>query len=784
MLQSLMLYMPIALAPLLAAGVGIYGYRYRKQRIRLTELLAVNQRNQSIVDASGEGVLELDKNGLVIFSNPAASRLLGYEPEELLGMDYRRLMCAGEVLEKRDTGRIGYTTDMLRGIGANLLCKNGRMRPVEYRMVALRHNGKVGSLIAFRDLTERARIDVMLADMQHLAKIGAWEWSVDSTRLSLSEGIRRHLGLEMRNDVSLSYVLEKLAPFDKRRIIRRFVQAIRKRENFDEQLALPTYPPKWLRCVGKTERVDGKVVRLYGTLQDVTERKRTEQAVRETRDFFSATLDAMPSLVLHLNAQMQLTYCNHSELRQWFKLDDESIGHSLVAILDLLHQPNLSIDLLRGVRKALHGQDGTLVNAMLVDGRPYQTHFSFVPQHDTAGNVLGCFMVMSDISEMKFLEARVVQAEKMQAVGQLTGGVAHDFNNLLGIVLGNLQLIEKDVRHDPGVSKKLTTAMRAALRGAELTKSLLSFARRQVLEPVNIDLKKQLPVFAELIKRTLDDSIEMQIEIPSDLWTIEADLGQLENAILNLVINARDAMPHGGKVKLTAANALVNHSVLAVKADLHLGDYVVISVSDTGAGIPAEVMDRVFEPFFTTKEAGKGSGLGLSMVLGFAKQTGGSVYIDSEVGCGATIQIYLPRAHEQSASHEDTLLNMAMPGGKEVVLVVEDDTDLRATTTLNLHRLGYQVLEASSGPGALRILQDAEQVDMLFTDVIMPGGVMGPELAKQARCLQPGIQVLMTTGYMGDAVLNRAGPLTEEEVLIKPYRNEQLALKLRYMLDR
>ena len=761
----------------------LYRYRLHRNQRRLAEVLVTHQRNQAIVDASGEGVLELDTQGKVVFSNPAAARLLGYESEELQGMDYRQLMSSGGLSETRDSTRIGYTTDMLRGIGANLHCKNGRLRPVEYRMVALRHNGQAGSLIAFKDFTERARVDVMLADMQHLAKVGAWEWTVDATYLSLSEGIRRHLGWAAARHAEIDVVLSKLSIVDRFKIMRSVLRAIRTGNGFDEVLMLPTQPTTWVRCIGKTESVQGKVIRVYGTLQDVSERKRTEHAVRETRDFFGRTLDAIPALVLHINSQMQLTYYNHSELREWFLLNEYSLGHALIQVFESLDQAQVIKALMKGVRRAMTGQEGSHVDTIVVKDHPYQAHFGFIPQLDSQGNVAGCFLVVTDVSEMKLLEARVVQAEKMQAVGQLTGGVAHDFNNLLGVVLGNLQLIERDVKHDVGLSKKVNTAMRATMRGAELTKNLLTFARKQMHEPIIIDLNTQLPVFMELIQRTLDDTIEMRLQITETLWTVKADLGQLENAILNLVINARDAMPQGGRLTLTAHNVPFNQVPSANQQELTHDNYVVVRVSDNGMGMPKEILSRVCEPFFTTKDTGKGSGLGLAMVHGFAKQSGGTIHIDSEVGKGTVINLYLPQAKEVTATHEDTLLNISMPGGKETILVVEDDTDLRATTTLNLHRLGYNVLEACNGSAALRILEDSQHVDMLFTDVIMPGGVLGSELAQRARKIKPGIQVLLTTGYMGDATLSRAGSLQKEEVLAKPYRNEQLALKLRYMLD-
>jgi len=774
--------MVTGLAWLLAAiGIGaVWWLRRRLQTLQRRMLIdgAVQRRNEAIVDASGEGVLELDLAGNVCFANPSAVRLLGYEVEELLGRDYRTLMTAGDLPEQRDVGRIGYTTDMLRGIGAVLRCKNGRTRPIEYRMVPLRHNGMAASLIAFRDLTERSRIDVMLADMQHMAKVGAWEINVGSQRMNVSEGIGRRMHLTTGRTASIRQLLKAMAPSSRRALVRAGRLATQTGNSFDLELRLSGQGNVWMRCMGKAERIDGATVRLYGALQDVTERKQAERTLRETRDFFGATLDAMPALVIHVNYQQRLTYCNQSPLRDAFGLAGNCLGQPLSSALDVQQQS----DLVHGVKQALAGEASNLVRALSVHNEHRQVLCSFLPQrHGEA--VVGCFMVLSDVTELKMLEARLYQAEKMQAVGQLTGGVAHDFNNLLGVILGNLQLIERDVSEDAGIARKLATAMRAAMRGADLTKRLLSFARRQVLEPVIIDVGQQLHQFAELIQRTLGDTVEMRLDMAPDLWPVKVDQGQLENAILNLVINSRDAMPNGGCLTVSARNVQPDAAFFRAHADLEAGDYVDISVTDTGQGIPPQVLSRVFEPFFTTKEAGKGSGLGLSMVHGFVKQSGGTVLVHSELGKGTRVGIILPRAIDEQTQLSDTLAQRALPGGTETILVVEDDTDLRATTSLALQCLGYTVLEASNGDTAIQLLHETPQIDMLFTDVIMPGVILGPELAARARLIKPGIRVLLTTGYQGDPLLAKAGSLTQEAMIAKPYRNEELALKLRALLD-
>jgi PAS domain S-box-containing protein len=763
-------------------GVGLAWWFWQRSATLQRRVLldaAVQRRNEAIVDASGDGVLELDIDGKVCFANPTAIRLLGYELEELHGMDYRSLMSAGKLPEKVGAGRIGYTTDMLRGIGAVLRCKNGRIRPIEYRMVPLQQNGAASSLIAFRDLTERSRIDVMLADMQDLAKVGAWELDVGAARLSMSEGMSRRLSLSSARAVDFHQVLKLLVADSTKRLLHATRAAVNDGSSFDVELELRGKDSGWVRCIGKPEQIDGATIRLYGAVQDITERKRAERTLRDTRDFFGATLDAMPSLVVYVSQQQRITYCNQSSLRAAFGLSAECVGQPLSSVLDNYQHA----DVMQGVRQALAGHGGSMVRALSVAEQHRQVHCSFVPQVQGESGVQGCLIVLTDVTDLKMLEARLYQAEKLQAVGQLTGGVAHDFNNLLGVILGNLQLIERDVEHDGPVARKLATAMRAAMRGTDLTKRLLSFGRRQVLDPVTIDLDHQLRLFAELIQRTLGDTVEMRLDIAPDLWRTKVDLGQFENAILNLVINSRDAMPHDGLLTVSAKNIRPDASFLRQHADLGSGDYVEISVTDTGTGIPPQVLSRVFEPFFTTKEVGKGSGLGLSMVHGFAKQSGGAVYAISELGVGTRVSIVLPRCVEAQTGREDTLSQKAIPGGSEIILVVEDDTDLRATTVLALEQFGYQVLEASTGEAALRVLGEQPHVDLLFTDVIMPGGMLGPELAAHARGRKPDLQVLFTTGYMGDPALSQAGSLWQEAMLAKPYRNEDLALKLRSLLD-
>jgi signal transduction histidine kinase/ActR/RegA family two-component response regulator len=413
--------------------------------------------------------------------------------------------------------------------------------------------------------------------------------------------------------------------------------------------------------------------------------------------------------------------------------------------------------------------------------REWQNHF--VPKIDASGEVIGFFSIVYDLTEQKRLEARLLQAQKMEAIGQLTGGIAHDFNNLLGVVIGNLQLLERSVAETPTLARKVHTAMRAAVRGADLTRRLLAFARRQILDPAVLDLNRQLSGLNDLMQRTLGESIEVRIVQATDLWHTRVDAGQFENAILNLAINARDAMPQGGRLTVRTHNTRLDALFCSEHPGLEPGDFVAISVTDTGVGMEPAVLKRVFEPFFTTKESGKGSGLGLAMVHSFAEQSGGAATIDSEIGRGTTVQILLPRCHEQQSVREDTIVTKIAPGGDETILVVEDDADLRETVVTTLGQLGYQALAAANAIAALRVLAGPEHIDLLFTDVMMPGGMLGPALAKRARELRPDIRVMFTTGYAENTVLAQAG-LTSAEVITKPYRNEDLAVRIRHVLDR
>ena len=393
-------------------------------------------------------------------------------------------------------------------------------------------------------------------------------------------------------------------------------------------------------------------------------------------------------------------------------------------------------------------------------------------------------IVALDVTQRNAAEEQLRQAQKMEAIGQLTGGVAHDFNNLLAIIQGNLELMASRLA-DPDMSEMAGDALRATERGAKLTQQLLAYSRQQPLVPHVVTLNDVLTDLLALLSRTLEETIQMDSTIAPDLWKVRIDRNQLENALLNLAINARDSMPRGGRLTLEASNTVLDTHYAEQNPDVRSGAYVMIAVTDTGSGMSPETIGRAFEPFFTTKSMGRGTGLGLSMVYGFVKQSGGHIKIYSELGHGTSVKLYLPRLQIAETETSITESESTVQGsiGDEVILVVEDDAAVRKLAVRLLRGLGYVTIEAEDGPAALIALNDAPQVDLLFTDVVMPRGMNGRDLAREAQARRPQLKVLYMSGYTKNAILHN-GELDEGvHLLSKPFHLAELALKVRMALE-
>ncbi|WP_129645727.1 PAS domain S-box protein [Peristeroidobacter agariperforans] len=387
--------------------------------------------------------------------------------------------------------------------------------------------------------------------------------------------------------------------------------------------------------------------------------------------------------------------------------------------------------------------------------------------------------------QLRATEEMARQAQKMEAVGQLTGGVAHDFNNILQVIVGNLDVIRRLVPAGAGrLQRSVEQALNGAHQAASLTQRLLAFSRRQPLDPKPVDVNSLVGGMADLLNRSLGEMVAVETVRGAGLWKIEVDPNALESAILNLAVNARDAMPDGGRLTIETVNAYIDEGYAISHAEVTPGQYVLICVSDTGMGMDSEVLERAFEPFFTTKPVGQGTGLGLSQVYGFVKQSGGHVKIYSEIGQGTTVKIYLPR-FEAAGAESEPAPAMPIPEGssQETVLVVEDEAAVRAYSVDALRDLGYRVLEAADGPSALRLLENAGSIDLLFTDVVLPGGLTGAQLAAQVQALRPTIKVLFTTGYARNAIFHHGRLDKGVQLITKPFSFADLAAKVRDVLD-
>jgi CheY-like chemotaxis protein len=377
------------------------------------------------------------------------------------------------------------------------------------------------------------------------------------------------------------------------------------------------------------------------------------------------------------------------------------------------------------------------------------------------------------------------QSQKMEAIGQLTGGIAHDFNNLLTVITGNMETLQRRLsQHGEGrLQRYVDSALLASSRAAVLTHHLLAFSRRQPLEPKPISVNTLITGISEMLRRTLGEHITVETVLAGGLWATFADANQLENSLLNLAVNARDAMPDGGKLTIEAANAYLDDDYAAT-ADVPAGQYVGLFVRDTGAGMPPDVVAQAFDPFFTTKEIGQGTGLGLSQVYGFVKQSGGHVKIESEVGTGTTIRIYLPRLLVSDGSADGPAVNKSVPRANgETILMVEDEAGVRRFAVEMLWELGYRVLDAPDGATGLRMLDAHPEIILLFTDVGLPGGMNGRRLADEALRRRPDLKVLFTSGYTGDAIVHHGRLDPDVQLIVKPFTFDGLATRLRRVLD-
>jgi PAS domain S-box-containing protein len=544
-----------------------------------------------------------------------------------------------------------------------------------------------------------------------------------------------------------------------------------------------------------TKTTDGRTISInnrwiegefrVSTHEDITDRLRAEQERDRSRDFLDRVIENIPVTVFVKDAiSLRYILINRAGERLWGVPREELVGKTPHEIFD----KDTADTIVEHDRQMLHSHPEFYVPEHLINTPRNGVRLvtsNRICVRDQDGEPQYLLGVTEDMTERKGVEDQLRQAQKMEAVGNLTGGVAHDFNNLLTVIIGNLDLLQEDIVGNREAEQKVETILQASERGADLTRLMLAFSRRQPLQSKPVDVDDLIRSTTRLLNRTLGEDISIAVVPGTDVEHALVDGAQLETALLNIAINARDAMPEGGTLTITTRNAELDADYAALHPGVAPGAYVGIEIADTGIGMPPDVVERIFEPFFTTKIVGKGTGLGLSMVYGFMKQSSGHISVYSEVGHGTVFKLYLPRAQpaeRQARPAEPVAPQTVKHAGEAVILAVDDNPDVRATVLVQLQGLGYHVREADSAHSALEILDSADRIDLLFTDIMMPGGLNGKELATMARARRPDLKVLFTSGFPGTST----GPGTrfdEGDVLLsKPYRKRDLAMAVEEVL--
>lgn len=528
-----------------------------------------------------------------------------------------------------------------------------------------------------------------------------------------------------------------------------------------------------LRVKARTRELEDANSRLAHANAEIDE---IAGALRRSETRLRLIMDSIPALIAYVDADQRYQFANRG-YAEWFGLQvDQVVGHTIEEIFGADTYREINAHLQQAYAGARVSYE---YSRRTPDNRTVYARSVVVPELSPEGAVLGFFVLSIDITEQKASQAALIQAQKMEAVGQLTGGLAHDFNNLLTIIIGNLCGLQEQLPlHPERAADYLDPALHAARRGAELIKRLLTFSRRQTLEPSPVEVGALVHNMSQLLARSLTESVEVCTEIATDRLYALVDPHQLENALLNLAINARDAMPAGGKLTIGVSSRTVSEP-LARTIEVPAGEYVQIDVTDTGAGIDPALLPRVFEPFFTTKNFGTGSGLGLSMVYGFVRQSGGNIRILSTPGNGTNVRFVLPRTEEPAAIAPPTPANAddRRHRADHLVLLVEDEPEIRRIVRLQLGELGYPVIEAANGLEAQAMLDSVPEISLLVSDMVMPGGVGGRELLAHARRTRPDLPVLLITGYAGDAGNLPESPV-DAPVLRKPFDKRALGAAL------
>ena len=721
--------------------------------------------------------------GRYVDINPAFERITGYDRAEIIGRTVRDVnIWPDPNFRKRLVSELG-AKGAVTNLEAHFQTKSGEIRDTYLSMQIMEIGGVTCILGYFPDATEEKKAVQALRDSEEKyrnltdgSRQGVLIANREREVLFCNQATAEIFGYQTPQEImALPNSLDLIAPVDRERISQ-FREA-----RFDDVAASSIIEFQGARKNGDIVHIqavqrilnwEGQAAIQYAMI-DVSERKNAESRYR---DLIEVSPDA---IFIHRDGNIVFANRKANEV-----YGAESHGGLMgLPAIRLVH-PGFR-DQVNSRRLEISATDGFLpfveLTHLTLDGQPVELEVTGRKIVFEGGPAILTYA--REIGDRKELQRRLDHAQRMEAVGQLTGGVAHDFNNLLAVLIGNAEILGGFVEGDDEAMGHIETIIRTVDRASSLTNRLLAFSRQQTLAPVATDTIHLIASLEDMLQRTLGETVELRVEPNPDLWSATIDPHQFENALINLSINARDALPGGGTLVIETANVALDEVYARQHEEVAPGDYVVVAVRDSGTGMSPEVLKKVFEPFFTTKDVGKGSGLGLSMVYGFAKQSKGHVTIDSEVDFGTTVKLYLPRAPQAVAQEGVECEAPAHERGSERILVVEDDQSVRKVSVSLLRNQGYEVVEAERGAAAIRQIKSDRPFDLLFVDVVLPGGMNGVEVAEEALRLQPSLKVLYTTGYAENAVVQQ-GRLDPSATLVnKPYRRAELLDKVRAMLD-
>jgi PAS domain S-box-containing protein len=736
----------------------------------------------------GDAFFIIDRDWRYTYLNSTAEELMRHSRHELIG---RQITDAFPELEGSDT-EIEYARAFDSGETVRF---EHYYAPFDRTFRISAHPTQDGLAVYFSDITAEKRqteqLRLLEAAVQQISDIvivtdAEPDESGNTTITFVNNAFERITGFSRKEAIGQTLRFLQ-GPKTQRSELDRIRHAIESRSPVRSELIYYTKSGQeyWLELdIVPLANEAGDVTHFVSVQREVTDRRRAEDTLRVSEARFRLIADSTRNAVWDWNIAERQFWWSDGLLQQFGHHPDPgaempTIWRANIHPDDEMHVDDMFDKLILGEIGALHEQ----YRFRRADGTWAQVEDHAYPIHDSEGRIVRVIGSMEDISDRLKMEDSLRQSQKLEAVGQLTGGVAHDFNNLLTIIMGNTELLQDSLEEDNPLRRFADVIAVAADRAAELIDRLLAFSRKQMLRPQVTDVNSLITDFDGILRRTLGEDIDIEIDLTNDVWPTEIDLAQAETAILNLAINARDAMKGGGSLTIETANVVLDGDYVANEPNLDAGQYIVIAVSDTGHGIPKDHITQVFQPFFTTKAVGQGTGLGLSMVHGFIKQTGGHIRIYSEVNEGTTVKLYFPRYVGDREQHSATSQNSPLQHGRETILVIEDDLLICQQLMAQLTGLGYRVVTASAGPPALDILRDRSDIDLLLTDVILPGGMNGRQIANAALAIHSDLKVLFMSGYTENAIVHHGRLDSDVNFLGKPFRRFELAAKVREVLD-